>query len=401
MKNKFSQRLLAVAVASGLSASAWAIEPQSIPVTDGVIFTPTLKVSEAHDSNIHATRDNRKSSWITTIAPSFQLNADARKSGYQLKYTASRDIFHSQRKDDNTDHYLNADAGFRFNSRNKLDLGAGYTRITDTTSSTTAGKQNRIGDKYSRKSIGGTYTYGADTARMQLETALNYDELRYHGKSRSINRDKERDTTALRSTFYYSVAPKTRVLLEGRYTDYDYDSYGRRDAKNIGLLAGVTWDATAKTSGYAKLGREKKKFDRSSFKGQPGYKDKSMGMWEVGTSWQPLTYSTFNLSTRRGFDEGDDGASTIKTQSYNMDWKHYWLDRLYSNVEAGYSKKKYQYDNASKRDDKLKTYGVGVTYEMRRWLDIGLGYSHNKNTSDIRSEEYKRNIYALTINASL
>lgn len=401
MKNKFSQHLLAVAVASGLSASAWAIEPQSIQVTDGVIFTPTLKVSEAHDSNIRATRDNRKSSWVTTIAPSFQLNADGRKSGYQLKYTASRDLFHSSRKDDNTDHYFNADAGFRFNSRNKLDLGAGYKRITDTASSSSAGKNNGIADKYSSKNIGGTYTFGADSARMQIETALGYDELRYHGKSYKINRNKERDATALRGTFYYRVAPKTRVLLEGRYTDYDYVSYGRRDAKNTALLTGVTWEATAKTSGFAKLGREKKKFDRSSFKGQPGYKDKSMGMWEVGATWQPRTYSTVSLSTRRAFDEGDDGSSTIKSQGYNLGWKHYWVDRLYTNTDAGYSKKKYQYDDARKRDDKLKTYGLSVTYEMRRWLDIGLGYSRNKNTSDIRSEEYKRNIYALTINASL
>ena len=43
-----------VAVAAGLSAQAFAVEPQSIRLTDGVIFTPTLKVSETHDDNFRA-----------------------------------------------------------------------------------------------------------------------------------------------------------------------------------------------------------------------------------------------------------------------------------------------------------------------------------------------------------
>ena len=167
------------------------------------------------------------------------------------------------------------------------------------------------------------------------------------------------------------------------------------------MLLGVTWDATAKTTGSVKVGREKKSYDKSF------YKDKSMNMWEAAVAWAPRTYSTFDFKLRRGFDEGDNYyeydsgehiSSSIKTTAYHAGWKHQWMDRLSSNLTFSHTDRKYQNTD---RDDKIKQYGLGVTYEMRRWLDVGLGYTHRDNDSNLASRDYKRNIYALTFNASL
>lgn len=393
MSKTLIKNALVVAVAAGLSAQAFAVEPQSIRLTDGVIFTPTLKVVESHDDNFRAVEKNKKSSWITTIAPSFQLNADSNKSAYQLKYTASSDTFHSSHKDNNVDHYFTGDAGFEFNSRNRLRLNAGYKQIEETASA----DQKIENDKFNSKNVGGVYTFGAEAARTQVEFGANYDELRYDNSSldssgQRLNKNKERDATALRSTVFYEVAPKTKVLLEGRYTDYDYKSFTDRDSKNKGLLAGITWDATAKTSGTFKVGREKKDFKKSV------YSDKSTGMWEAGVTWAPLTYSTFNLNTRRGFDEGEDDASAIKTQNTRLGWKHNWMERLYSEVSYARSDRKYQ---EISRTDKRDDYGVSLTYQARRWLDVGVGYTYADNDSNAKDQSYKRNIYALTVSASL
>ncbi len=387
MSKKFIKHALAIAVAGSLCANAWAIDPQSIKLSEGVTFTPTLEVAESYDDNFRAVNKGKDSSWITTIAPTFKINADGRKSAYQLQYTASSDTFHSSHKDNNVDHHLMADAGFEFDSRNRLALNAGYHDVEETASA----DQKIENDKFNTKNIGGVYTYGAKTARTQVEVGAGYDELRYTNTNR-LNSDKERDATSLRSTVFYGVAPKTKVLVEGRYTDYDYKTFTARDSDNIGLLAGVTWEATAKTTGTFKIGREKKDFDKSF------YKDKSTGMWEAGVVWEPLTYSTFSFNTRRGFDEGEDNASTIKTQHTQLGWKHFWLDRLYSEATYARTDKKYQ---DIKREDNLDNYGLGLTYQARRWLDVGVGYTYADNDSDIQSEKYKRNIYALTFNASL
>src|SRR5690554_3718832 len=394
MSKTLIKNAVAVAVAAGLSAQAFAVDPQSIRLTDGVIFTPTLKVSEKYDDNFRAVEKNKKSSWITTIEPSFQLNVDRSKSAYQLKYTASSDTFHSSHKDNNVDHYFTGDAGFEFNSRNRLRLNAGYKKIEETASA----DQKLQNDKFNTKNVGGVYTFGAETARTQVEFGANYDELRYDNTkrigsdNRRLNSDKERDATALRTTVFYEVAPKTKVLLEGRYTDYDYKSFTARDSKNKGLLAGVTWDATAKTSGTFKIGREKKDFKKSI------YSDKKTGMWEAGITWAPLTYSTFTLNTRRGFDEGEDNASTIKSENTRLGWKHNWMERLYSEASYARSDRKYQ---ESSRHDKRDDYGLSLTYQARRWLDVGVGYTYANNDSNVTNESYKRNIYALTVSVSL
>ncbi|SFQ41724.1 uncharacterized protein, PEP-CTERM system associated [Geopseudomonas sagittaria] len=386
MSKKLHISLLAIAITAA-SSSALAVEAASVKLADGLEFTPTLKVSESYDDNFREVENNEESSWITTIAPTFTLGAEGRKSAYKLSYSAVSDTFHSSQKDNNTDHHLTADAGMEFNDRNRLKLNAGYHDVEET-----AGLDQKVeNDMFNTKNVGGVYTFGAQSARAQIDLGANYEELRYTNTGR-LNADKERDTTALKSTFYYRVAPKTKVLLEGRHTDYDYVSNDRLNSTNIGLLTGVTWEATAKTTGTAKFGREKKDFDDSSIS------EKSTGMWEVGATWEPRTYSRFSLNTRRGFDEGDSGASTIKTQSTTLSWNHDWAERLSSNVSYTRMDQEYQDTN---REDQIDTFGIGLTYEMRRWLDVGLGYKYSENDSDAANESYERNIYALSFTASL
>lgn len=387
MRMKLNINSLTAVVSVALCGNAWALEPQSVKLSDGVTFTPTLKVGERYDDNFRAVEDGEEASWITSITPTFLLGVEGRKSFYSLSYSADNDIFHSSHKDDNTDHHLTADAAFEFDVRNRLELNTGYHQVEETASL----DQNIENDKYSTTNLGGLYTYGAESSRAQIDFGANYEELRYQNGNH-LNADKERDTTALKSTVYYRVAPKTRVLVEARHTAYEYVSNDRLNSNNIALLGGATWDATAKTSGTVKIGAEKKRFDDSEVD------DKSGALWEVGISWKPRTYSTFNLKTRRALDEGDDGASSIKAQSTTLSWEHEWLDRLTSDVSYTYLDKEYQDID---RDDKIDTFGLGFTYEMRRWLDVGFGYKYSENSSSAVGESYERNIYSISFTASL
>lgn len=395
----------ATALAICLSMNTWAIEePQYIKLSDSILFIPTLQLKEAYDDNFHADESNEESSWITTTAPSFIVAGKGNKSSYLLNYTASSDTFHSSQQDNNTDHVFTADADLEFTARNRLKLNAGYRVIEDTATQ----NQQQENDRYNSKTIGSVYTYGARSARAQIDLGANYSELRYDN-SGHLNSDEERDSTALRSTFYYRVAPLTRLLFEARHTDYDYLSDTDSNSTNIDLLTGVTWDATAKTSGSFKVGRGQKEYDNSSID------TASTGMWEVGATWKPRTYSTFRLTTRRAFDEGSNSSGTIgdgtdstardtnddsavKLQTTTLGWKHYWIKHLYSDLS--YTRMDLEYLDTD-REDKLNNVNLGLTYEVHRWLDIGLGYKFSENDSDLSSESYERNIYALTISASL
>lgn len=388
MSNKNTIRLLVLA-ASTFSGCAFAVDGMSIKLADGLEFTPSLAVSENYDDNFRELEKHAESSWITTISPSFALGAQGRKLSYGLAYTANSDTFHSDQHYNNTDHHFVADTQVRFDSRNRLDLEAAYHKVIDT-SSKTVGQE---GDKYNTKNIGGSYTYGADTATGQLVFGADYKELRYDNDG-NLNAAKERDSTALTSTFFYRIGPKTRSLLELRSTDFDYLTATDLDATNLALLGGVTWQATALTSGTVKFGRERKSFDSNA------HDDASGGMWEVGIAWEPLSYSTFGLKARRSLDEGEDGASAIRSTSSTLDWTHDWAPRISSTVSYTHIEQDYL-DSAIGRLDKGDIFGVGLTYQMRRWLDVKLGYRYADNDSTAAGESYERNIYSIMFTGSL
>ena len=62
MKKNLIKNALAIAIAGSLSAQAFALDPQSIRLSDGVVFTPTLKVAETYDDNFRAVDKGKKSS---------------------------------------------------------------------------------------------------------------------------------------------------------------------------------------------------------------------------------------------------------------------------------------------------------------------------------------------------
>lgn len=149
MSNKLHISLLAAAISGVVCANAWALEPQSIKLADGLNFTPTLKVSESYDDNFREVENDEESSWITTIAPTFTLGAEGRKSAYKVSYSAVSDTFHSSHKDNNTDHHLTGDLGLEFDARNRLKLNAGYHDVEET-----AGLDQKVeNDMYNTKNL--------------------------------------------------------------------------------------------------------------------------------------------------------------------------------------------------------------------------------------------------------
>lgn len=374
---------------------ALAVEPADIQL-GGLTLTPSLRLSESYDDNFRATRD-AESSWITTLAPTFVLGAQDRLNTYTLKYGFNHRTFHSSHSDDNTDHHLSANANMEFDSRNRLKLGARYDRVEEE-ADTTSSLEN---DKYHVSDINTQYRFGSETALMQLELGAGHEQMRYDN-SGTLNADRDHDTDSLTGTFYYRVAPKTRALLEANYDKYSYETAVqsgtgagyRLDSDSISYLAGLTWDATAATTGTVKIGRQRKDFEA------PAFNDPSEPVWELGLTWNPRSYSTFSLTASQEIDEGGkDDENFIKSRRTELAWKHHW--RSYISTELGIWRSNEQYANQANREDKTNGASVGVTYDMRRWLSIGLGYQYTDRDSTRADKAYERNLYMATIEASL
>lgn len=384
--------------ASSVTSIAWALDPMNIELTDGLRLTPFVEVEQYYDDNVFADEKQKTSSWVTVVRPTLALSAETKKATYRVTYALQNESYASDEADDHTDQYLDADVGLQFDVRNHLQINAGYDRVQDISNSDYVFDSGPVvprgndGEpaKYTTTNFGGVYTYGAPSAIAQIELAADYQEVRYQN-SDDFNKDLEYNALPLRATGYYRVAPKTKLLAEMRHTDYDY-LRSELDSKNIGVLGGVTWDATSKTSGTVKIGAEEWKYDNSD------YKDQQKPTWEAAISWRPQTNSTLTLSTDQGYQVGTDEANIINSQTTGLKWRHQWLERF--GTELGYSYTDNQYEN-SDRVDNTELAGVGLVYDMRRWFQLRLDYKFATNNSNFDNESYDRNIYMMTFGLSL
>ncbi|WP_397448279.1 outer membrane beta-barrel protein [Pseudomonas sp. NA-150] len=366
---------------------AWSQDRQAIDVY-GFDFTPAFVLAESYDDNFRELEHDVQASWVTKLAPSFELKAEDRNSATRVIWEPTRYIYHDHTDASNTAQDLRADSIMEFTDRQRLKLELQARKWEDTTSTAVKG----INDKVDSKRVNGVYTYGARSAANQLDFGAHYEQLRYDN-SDGINDDKERNTDGISTTWYHRIGSKTRSLLEYNHTRFDYlQSNSLRSSKSDALLAGAEWDMTARTTGKVRLGFEHKNFDKSESK------DLNNPTWQVDLQWKPRTYSTFSFLARQAMAEGDDGSDAVKETFTQFGWRHGWTERITTVAQVGVGRYVYEGEN---RTDNLQDYSLAVVYEMRRWLDLGLGYQFRTNDSDADNQGFNRHVLQVSFDVHL
>lgn len=373
--------LLPLALVSA-SLNAYALEPETIDFEGGAL-TPTLEISSLYDDNILATNDP-KSSWITSIKPTLALGIQGEKASYGLSYTLDHKMYASGPVDSLNNHSLKALADFPFDVRNRLKLKASMNKTESIDNVFVLGTLNQ----FSQNALGGSYVYGAPTATGNIELEYNHGSLR---TDNNINLDQERDSDDISTAFVYRVTDKTRLLAELRAAQYNYVSNTTLDSTSLAYLVGARWEASAKTAGSAKFGTEQKDYKDNTLS------NASRSTWEVSVDWSPLTYSTVTLATSQKIEEGAYGASYIDTTKNGIVWSHDWDKGLDS--QFGYAVIKQDYSDG--RVDDITTFNASLKYKVRRWLDASFNFQHSEQNSPINERNFSRNVFRLTLNASL
>ena len=392
------------AVAAGILLSGNAAAVVQLSENTGVV--PSFKLTEGYNSNVNdAPSDQERSSWVSTVAPGLMIIGRDRLNRYSVSYDLEHAMYHSGGIDDKTNHTFAANSHMEFNSRNRLDVNAGYKKREDVINDTNRANFE-AGDKYHTYGVDGVYGFGAEEATMQLELGVGREWVKYDNNRDidtngfgSLNREKDHDKTSLSGTAYLRVAPKTRALFEVGFDDFKYDnqqSTGQSlDSKNMRYLTGLTWDATAQISGTAKVGYHEKKFD-------DGRKENKDGMlWDLDVTWEPVSYSRLKVGTGTSYGEGGSTEDIIDTTNYRANWLHDWSPRVTSDVGYRLTEKDYEGGIYKNRKDDLDVYSASVNYKMRSWLDLGTGYRYRDNDSNTASSSYKGNEVFVSANILL
>ena len=408
-----SKLSLAVAMAGyGLTAMAAIEDPGHINIGP-VEVTPQLNVATGYDDNVfrdgNTTGLKKKGSMVYSIDPSVEFKAQQGLNTYAVNLFVSDKTFSSESDASYTDYGMTGDIHQEFNSRNRLDVDFDLGVYHDA-GSTVNGATDKEAPEYTRTRGGLTYGFGSMEAKARVDVFGSYNDQDYDKTSKTADgyEGRSRETVEYGATAYYRLMPKTDALIEIKQRNLDYDKRASDTAKAgydiTSYLAGLSWDATAKSSGYAKFGR------RYRDSAVSGIDTEGFNGWEVGVSYMPRDYSVIQLSTSRDYgleSDNPQNADFTKGTTSSLNWMHEWTSRIGTNL--GYSYTDEEVQNAAgvtSKDRTINEFSVSADWEVRRFVTLSLSYTNTDrdesaklvNTSE---DSYRRNVYMLTAEMAL
>ena len=364
-----------------------------IPVGPLTVF-PGVDLAHGYDDNLFLRPSNRATSSYTVVSPQVRVEAKPGPHKFDFGLRIDDGRYHSSPADSYTDYTLVGTGDVVFSARAGLRLRAEYKHGHDGRGSTDRGV-SVAPDEYDNTGIDGTFRYGAPGARGRIEVNANTLARRY-ANNRLSTVVSDRDTIGLGATFFWRVMPRTELLAQVGHSNIDYKlASSTQDSTETRYLAGVKWEATAKTTGTAKFGRQTKKFDSAARQDISG-----ASSWDVGVRWSPLTYSVFDFVTAKQASESTGVGDAVVGKNYGVTWSHAWSSRLRTQALATFRNDAFSGAGVTRKDD-TTSFGLKVAYDFRRWLRLGAEVTHVERDSNDSALNYKRNLLLFTVGGTL
>jgi hypothetical protein len=365
--------------------------PRGVNLGEGLSLYPSIGASFGRDDNLFLSHVNEKSSTVYMLAPGLKLQARGATSLFTVDLNSTMARYEQSRADDYTDIHFGGTGEFVLSSRTGLRLGAEYNKGHDARGST-----DRAGtaepDEYRNNGVNGLFAFGGNEARGRVELETGAYRKRYLN-NHATTFASDRDNSNFAGRFFARFTPKTSFLIEARTEKFDYTSpVSLLDSRERQYLAGVTWDATAATSGTIKVGKIYKNFLSSRVA------DFSGTGWDATVQWAPMTYSRVGFYAIKDFGESTGIGDFVLSKRAGVNWTHDWNSRLSTIASLG--RVNDDFTNGG-RSDSTDSIGFKVNYRLHRWLTIGGELSNVDRDSNISTFRYKRNIYLLTVGATL
>jgi polysaccharide biosynthesis protein VpsM len=355
----------------------------SLMLSEGIKLTPQVSLGLGHNDNVTGVSAGAISSTVWSLQP--RLVAETERGGqrYSLLYAGNFTRYQSSSADNFNSHTLEAAGDHVLGVRSRMGWATNVVYNTDPRDSTSP-----TADDWRGLGARGVYRYGAEGAQGNLEAEYAYFNKRYDQASAA---DGDLDSHLVAGRFFWRVMPKTHVVVEARLTDTNYRLGNANDNLDTRLLAGLTWQATAKTTGSVKVGHQKRNFQ--------GKADFSGLTYEGSVQWSPVAHSTVTLSANRSAqDSTDAGVSFQKTNGVSLGWSHQWSSRVSTQANLSDNGRT---DVGTGRQDNTLGVGFGVNYQIGRQYVLGFNLNHTDNKSSLSGSAYKRNTVLVQLQAQL
>lgn len=360
----------------------------------GFDFTPTIDIGLHYDDNLTKTSDNQIDSWSRVISPEFNLQSSYGANQVNFGYRLRNEDYFSSENDNYTDHFFIADVDLEFDARNRLQIALQFEDGHDERGSSFSigsGRDLSEPDQYKQSEFDVLYKYGAFNSDGSIEINYNLRDLDYDiGTPRYLARDRQ--ISRLGGVFTYRIGATTDITFDIRQSEVDYkydlNSLNTLDSTIREYLIGLQWEATAKTSGFVKVGYEQKDFD-SDLREDFGDFD-----WKAGVLWEPTEYASLELVTGADTDETNGEGNFILGRTHSLEWRHEWLERLRSKASINVNNNRYEgnlLNGFSVRSDDNISFDAAVYYQFRRWLNFEVAYRYSERDSNRDLIDFDRN----------
>lgn len=360
----------------------------------GVNIYADVAADYGYDDNVtQASAGSAASSSYLGVRPTVAAEALYRADSYAFAYVGDYRRYPDFDASNTNTHNLLFNATNVFTGRASLAWGLAYMDVHDPLGSTDRSSGTTTPDHHRDLMANATFRYGAVDAKGRLELDGGVGNKRFLNNHETTE-SADVDNTNLGARFFYRVMPKTQLFVEGVRTTYDYQNGDILQLTNTDYryLLGAKWDATAATTGTIKAGVQNKQFDSSSRDDFTGFS------WEASILWKPLTYTKVEfLAGRAATDPSGANVSYVMTQNNAVKWTHDWTAYFHSTATASYQRAHY---HGADRADRLNAYSLGVMYDMRRWLGLGLEYNYTRRSSTEDTYDYLRHLTMFKLEAS-
>jgi hypothetical protein len=344
-----------------------------------------------YNDNLNLRSTNKIGSSFVNTAPSLLAALNYKGDRYTAQASVDSVMYPSNSQDNTLSSTFKLAGDKYFTTRARGGWSAALTTGTDSRDANTPTAEP---DRWRNAALNGTFAYGAAGAKGRLEADLGTNSKTYeNNRTKTSVLDLTMNNVAGRA--FVRVGSRTLALAEISHAKTNYASGLSTDNNTERkYYVGVTWDATAKTTGIVKIGNMTKDFDN----GKAGYSGAS---WDATVRWQPLTYSTFELTTSKVTADTSDAAAysySLNTAS-NLSWRHAWSSTVSTSALVGVVNA--TYPGSTKASVTTNSYSLGANYAFRRWLSFGVDFTTSDATSANPLSEYKKNVTMFTLNASL
>jgi hypothetical protein len=382
--------MLLVATSIGLAGIVWAPPAAGLDF-NGIKVMPSLSYSGEYDDNVFRTQFNKRSDYVNITSPGILVEASPGKHEIKLGYKADILRYSNHSNLDIERHTADLTTVLNFN-RLQARLTENFRR-TDDFPSTELTKRIKRNENF----LSGGFDYD-----VVERWGIGFDFT--WGNINNLRADfdfLDRNTYTYATNVYYRITAKTRVFAK-----YDFvreifqDDKSRDNNRHRGLL-GVRGDLTERFNMTGNLGFERLDFHTDTQSGQDNF------VTSVNANYRPVERLGIGLLIKRSVESSTftgnpqfENFTTTLIVTYAFTPKVTVIPHASFGVDL-YRKSATNIDLLEKRTDYNYGAGLGIRYEIQKWIRLDGNYDFSRRDSNFNTNDYDDNRVSFTLTLSI